>query len=84
MRGARDGEYGVHFGALAPKIIQQLAEQFPGVTFDRKRLNVIQRDYDAVVRLAVRSMLSEREKRNAQKRVMKEIGAVVRSGLAKR
>lgn len=70
---------GIHFGALAPPLLKQVAEQYP-VTFtdhELKTIRYLQRDADALVRLAVRGVVTSREKTAAQKRLLRRLCAVV-------
>lgn len=57
---------GVRFGALAPPIYEQLDT-------DEELMAHYQMDADAVVRLAVRGMLSEAETHRARKRILKRV-----------
>lgn len=62
---------GITFGALAPKIVEQLKEQ--KFTAARIAITRAQNDADAVARLSVRGMLSDGETRNARRRILKRL-----------
>jgi hypothetical protein len=51
--------FSIHFGALPPKLSQQLREQ--GFRIDRITLGHLQKDADAITRLKIRGFLSDRE-----------------------
>lgn len=60
---------GISFGALAPKIADQLREQ--GVTAPKDIIIQAQKDTDAIARLSVRGMLSDAATQSARRRVLK-------------
>ncbi len=61
---------GITFGALSPRIKEQLPA---AVKIKLMDLIHIQKDADAIARLSIRGILSDSETRNARRRVMKEI-----------
>lgn len=67
-------------GALA----DPLAEQLDGLGIDPGKLDHIQRDHDAIVRLKVRGLLNQRAAEQATKHLLKEIerAAVAAGGRA--
>jgi hypothetical protein len=65
----------MNFGAMAPSIAEQLAEQQLICTTDTEHW---QRDADAITRLAVRGILPEAQARAARQRVLRELARHVR------
>jgi hypothetical protein len=65
------GRFGLHFGALAPSIFDQLKEQ--GVTVTSADVERIQGDVDAVVRLYLRGRITDTMRRHAFRRVMHDV-----------
>ncbi len=63
---------GLHFGAMCDPIKKQLAEQ--GFTQVPRMLERWQLAADAVVRLSIAGLLSQKEADNARKRLVKLIG----------
>jgi hypothetical protein len=64
-----------HFGALCPKLIDQLAaDGFKPKPEDRKALAHIQKDHDAAVRLHVRQLLTDREYNAVLNRIGRSLG----------
>lgn len=61
----------IDFGALAPKIGEQVAAA--GLTADRDGVAQCQKDADALTRLAVRGLLPDSAIRNGRKRLVKHI-----------
>lgn len=64
-------EFGLHFGAMAESISDQLSAQ--GFNAEPADLLHWQKDSDAITRLAVRRLLPESQAHNARKRLMKLI-----------
>jgi len=67
--------FGLHFGALAKPIADQLHEQ--GLKYDVDRLEQFQKDADAITRLAIRNYLPDSVKRNIHKKLLRFITAVI-------
>lgn len=61
----------IQFGAMAPLLESQLGHQ--GMRLVGSKLMHIQKDADALARLAVRGVLSDGETRNARRRLLKVI-----------
>ena len=59
----------IQFGAMAPRLTEQLRET--GIS--QKELKVFDEDTDAITRLYVRGILSDREKQKAIHRLIKKI-----------
>lgn len=62
-------DVGLYFGALAPP----LSEQLKGHPLSEKQVEVFEEDRKAIARVYTRGLLSEAEKKNAHKRLMKSI-----------
>lgn len=63
----------VSIGALSPRLGSQLADQ--GLRMSRQDLTHAQRDIDAMVRLAVRGLLTGGERAKLHERLVKAIAA---------
>jgi len=61
----------VKFGALSPKLYEQIAADVP--QFTKLDFKHFQADADAVTRLCIRGLLSDSETTNARKKIMKAI-----------
>jgi len=64
---------GITFGAMVDPLRKQL--EMTGI--DSGTINHLQRDVDAIVRLNVRDLLTDKETRSARMRVMKKINAAL-------
>jgi hypothetical protein len=64
----------VTLGCFEPK----LKDQLKGLKLPARELDFIQRDADAVTRLAVRGILTQAETNRARKRVVVEIKALIK------
>lgn len=72
--------FGVHFGALAKPIAQQLREQgFKVPASARKAIKHLQLDADALVRLTVRGYINDSLKRALHNRLIRAISAAFSS-----
>jgi hypothetical protein len=65
--------FSIQFGALAPRIEEQLQAQGLRLDLDALRRQLLQRDIDEVSRLRVRCILTEGESSKARKRIMQII-----------
>lgn len=66
-------KFGIHFGALAPKIGEQLTKQGVDWSGAASELTHIQRDADALARLAVRGYIPGGQRRQLHKKLIKRI-----------
>jgi len=64
---------GFHFGALVPKLSEQLAGELPG-----SELKWLDKYAAAVTLLSLQSLLSEAETHNARKRIVRRIEQLMR------
>lgn len=71
---------GVHFGALAEPIAEQLEEQ--GVVLPPEAVERIQQDADAIVRLRIRDLLPRTQADAAFRRLMKSIRKAIEAAPA--
>jgi hypothetical protein len=62
-------EIGIHFGAMAPPLKEQLKE----FNLDDNSLEHFQKDAEAIVRLAIRGIIPDSVKSSANKRLLKNI-----------
>lgn len=69
---------GIHFGALAPSVSEQLAAQ--GLTANQKDLKQWDLDADAITRLYLRDLLTDSQKQAAQKKLFNRIKKSVAPG----
>jgi hypothetical protein len=67
----------VEFGALAPRLTEQLAAA--KLFVDKSSVAHFQRDADAIARLSVRGLLSERETKAARRRLLKRMASKARA-----
>lgn len=67
---------GITFGALSPTIKKQLATQ--GFGAGRAHIAMWQRNADAIATLSILGLLADSETRNARRRLMNKIAAVVK------
>ena len=63
--------FGLYFGALAPKLIDQLPD---AADILGSRMDPYQKDADAITRLKVRGIMSDNEAHRARTRLVKAIG----------
>ncbi len=68
---AREERLEIRFGALCPALKEQLNKY----KTDPKEIAQLQKDHDAIVRLSIKGIMSQMEKRNAQNRLFKRIVA---------
>jgi hypothetical protein len=66
----------IHFGALAPA----LSEQIGHLIEDPKTMEHLERDADAITRLVIRGLVSDREGERARDRLFKKIVKALKSG----
>jgi hypothetical protein len=66
-------QFSIQFGALAPRIEEQLQGQGLRLDLDVTQRQHLQRDIDEVTRLRVRCILTEGESNKARKRIMQII-----------
>jgi hypothetical protein len=71
MPASSDPALVLHFGALAPKLGYQIATQ--GFQFVRINVRHAQRDADAVTRLLVRGLISERAGETARQKILRDV-----------
>ncbi len=69
MNIAREDKLTLHFGALSPPLKEQLKKH----KTDPSEVAQFQKDHDAIVRLAIRSVIAQSEKHRAQGRLFKRI-----------
>ena len=77
-------EIGLRFGAFAHPLKQQICDQFPDIRFKRQQLSVLrelQRDADAAVRLFLRDVLTDSERKKVCKRLTRRVTNLVRESL---
>jgi hypothetical protein len=72
-RGGSGVNVRISFGALSPRIEEQLQEQGLGLDMEPLQRQYLQRDVDEVSRLRVRCVLTESESDKARKRIMQII-----------
>jgi hypothetical protein len=75
MKMLKKERLGITFGAMADPLRKQL--EMTGI--DAGTINHFQRDADAIVRLNVRSLLTDSETRKARLRVVKKFAAELRA-----
>lgn len=67
--------FGIKFGAISDPLVRQLRAQ--GIKFssydDKKELEHLQKDTDAITRLIVRRMASERESKKVRDRIYEKL-----------
>jgi hypothetical protein len=66
----------LHFGAFVPALAKQLAES--GLQVDKRYLEQLQRDANAVVLLLVHGLLTDSEINRVRRKLMKKIVAAAR------
>ena len=64
----------LHFGAMAAP----LSEQLQGCDIDTNDLNHFQKDADAIVRLAVRGLITDSTKTSAHRKLIKNIARSIK------
>lgn len=74
-------EIGIHFGALAPQLKEQLDSQLEDTDYEINddTLAHYQKDADAIIRLSVRRLIPDSVKSTAQKRLLKNITKSIKS-----
>lgn len=73
-------KFGIHFGALAKPIVTQLRAQGIRRPAEAKQdVHHLQRDADAITRLAVRGYLGDAAKQRMHRKVMRELSRVLSS-----
>lgn len=78
MKRTADAEYitvGVGFGAFSPPLREQMAEQ--GLVTDPGKLDHLESDRLAVVRLTIRGVLTQAEGDRVRRRLVDRVAAVV-------
>lgn len=79
MRAIEKGiKWGLHFGALAPP----LAEQLAGFDLDAEKVDLWQQDADAITRLGVRGVITDGEAKSAYQRLGRQIEHEINLALA--
>lgn len=76
-------EIGIRFGALAPRLLEQLKAQVP-TSYTRKQLSELrhlQLDADALVRLKVRGVIAGSAALKVQRRLVRKITNIVRRAI---
>lgn len=71
--------FGIHFGALAPPLREQMKEQ--GVPIDDNAAEHLERDIDAVNRLRVRGLLPDSQAHKVHQKIMRKIEQQAREAL---
>lgn len=66
----------LQFGALAPKIAWQVANQ--GFRFVRSHVRQAQRDADAVTRLLIRGLMNEAQAKKARQKIVCDVAQQVK------
>ena len=68
-------EFGITFGALCPKISEQVVSQ--DLKIAKAAAAVVQADADAISRLLIRGIITDSEARRARQRLISRIGKML-------